>query len=231
MSEQADLLDRQKRDAAERAAQLVESGMIVGLGTGSTANHAIEAIARDVMCGRLENIRGIATSRRTADLASSLGIRLSTLDEHTHVDLTIDGADQVDRDGNIIKGGGGALLREKIVAAATERYVIIIDETKLVDRLGVGFPLPVEVVDFGWKTHEARIRALGAEPTLRADSSGIPFRTAAGHYILDCRFEGGIAAPSDVHRALKELPGVVETGLFIGMNPEVIVGRAERVDR
>jgi len=226
MSEKADLLDEQKRDAAERAAQLVESGMIVGLGTGSTANHATAAIARDLKSGRLENIQAIATSRRTAELAFSLGIPISTLDEHTEVDLTIDGADEVDRAGNLIKGGGGALLREKIVAAATKRYVIIVDDTKMVDRLGVSFPLPVEVVEFGWRTLEAPIRALGAEPTLRRDGAGTPFRTATGNYILDCQFSEGIANPAEVHHALKSHPGVVETGLFIGMDPEVIVGKA-----
>ena len=226
MSEKANLLDEQKRDAAERAAQLVESGMIVGLGTGSTANHAIEAIALGLKSGRLENILGIATSRRTEELAIALGIPISTLDEHSEVDLTIDGADEVDRAGNLIKGGGGALLREKIVAVATKRYVIIIDETKLVDRLGVAFPLPVEVVEFGWKTLEAPIRALGAEPTLRRDGAGTPFRTATGNYILDCQFSEGIANPAELHHALRSHSGVVETGLFVGMNPEVIVGGA-----
>jgi ribose 5-phosphate isomerase A len=226
MSEQADLLDLQKRDAAQRAAQLVESGMIVGLGTGSTANHATEAIARDLKSGRIENIQGIATSRRTAELAASLGIPITTLDEFQQLDLTIDGADEVDGAGNLIKGGGGALLREKIVAAATRRYVIIVDDTKVVERLGLGFALPVEVVEFGWKTLEAPIRALGAEPKLRIDSAGNPFRTATGNLILDCKFSDGIADPAELQRALVNLPGVVETGLFVGMNPEVIVGRA-----
>jgi ribose 5-phosphate isomerase A len=200
--------------------------MIVGLGTGSTAKHATEAIAQELKSGQLENIRGIATSRRTAELASSLGIPLVTLDECPEVDITIDGADEVDHDGNAIKGGGGALLREKIVAVATKQYVIIIDETKLVDRLGVAFPLPVEVVDFGLRTHEAAIRVLGAEPVLRRDTEGSPFHTAAGNLIYDCLFKGGIVEPEEVQRALKRHPGIVETGLFLGMNPMVIVGRA-----
>ena len=204
--------------------------MIVGLGTGSTANHAIEAIGREIKAGRLENITGIATSRRTSELAVSLGIPLATLDEHPIVDITIDGADEVDRDGNIIKGGGGALLREKIIAVATKQYVIIIDETKLVDRLGAAFPLPVEVVDFATKTYQAPIRALGAEPVLRLDSDGSPFHTAAGNLIFDCQFSGGIADPVAVHQALKNHPGIVETGLFLGMEPKVIVGRAGGID-
>jgi ribose 5-phosphate isomerase A len=226
MSDRALLLDAQKKDAAEQAVPLVESGMIVGLGTGSTANHAIEAIGRDFKSGRLENIVGIATSRRTSELAASLGIPLATLDDHPVVDITIDGADEVDHAGNIIKGGGGALLREKIIAVATKQYVIIIDETKLVDRLGVAFPLPVEVVDFALKTYEAPIRAFGAEPVLRLDADGSPFRTAAGNLIFDCQFSGGIADPAVVQRSLKSHPGIVETGLFLGLNPKVIMGYA-----
>lgn len=226
MSDKSDRLDKQKKDAALRAVQLVESGMIVGLGTGSTANHATEAIGRDLKSGRLENIIGVATSRRASELAASLGIPLATLDEHPVVDLTIDGADEVDHAGNIIKGGGGALLREKIVAVATKHYVIIIDETKLVDRLGAAFPLPVEVVDFGLRTHEAHIRAVGAEPALRRTADGSPFHTAAGNLIFDCKFYDGIAEPDELQRSLKSHPGVVETGLFLGMNPEVIVGRS-----
>ena len=225
MSEKARLLEAQKQDAAERAVQLVDSGMIVGLGTGSTADHAIEAIARDLKSGRLANIHGIATSKRTQELAFALGIPLSTLDEHAEVDLTIDGADEVDPAGDLIKGGGGALLREKIVASVTKRYVIVVDETKMVDRLGVDFPLPVEVAKFGWKMLAAPIRALGAEPVLRRDAAGTPFRTAAGHYILDCQFGDGITDPVGLQQALKSHPGIVETGLFLGMNPEVIVGK------
>ncbi len=224
MSERANLLEAQKKNAAEQAVKLVESGMVVGLGTGSTANHATEAIARDLKVGRLENILGVATSRRTQELAFAFGIPLSTLDEHPEVDLTIDGADEVDAAGDIIKGGGGALLREKIVAVATKRYVIIIDDTKIVETLGLAFPLPVEVAKFGWKTLEAPIRSLGAEPVLRREATGTPFRTAAGHYILDCQFEGGITNPVELQQSLKSIAGVVETGLFLGMNAEVVVG-------
>lgn len=226
MSDKGHLLDAQKVEAAERAVKLVESGMVVGLGTGSTANHAISAIAREMKKGKLENIKGIATSRRSAELGSSLGIPITTLDEYQEVDITIDGADEVDAAGDIIKGGGGALLREKIVAEATRRYVIIVDDTKVVEKLGVKFPLPVEVIQFGWKTLDAPIRELGADPKMRLDSKGEPFQTAAGNFILDCKFANGIENAIEVHKTLISRAGVVETGLFVGMNPEVIVGRA-----
>jgi len=226
MSDKAQQLDAQKQDAAESAVQLVTSGMIVGLGTGSTANHATRAIGREIANGRLEDILGIATSHRTADLATELGIPLTTLEEHQEIDITIDGADEVDPYGNLIKGGGGALLREKIVAEATKEYVIIVDETKIVDQLAVAFRVPVEVVQFGWKTLEPFLRSLQAEPVMRHDSTGVPFQTAAGNYILDCQFEGGIDDPADMQRTLKAHTGIVETGLFVGFDPKVIVGQS-----
>lgn len=224
MSEHVQRLDAQKKEAAERAVQLVKSGMIVGLGTGSTANHATRAIGREIENGRLEGIVGIATSRRTGDLAAEFGIPLTTLEEHQQIDITIDGADEVDPAGNLIKGGGGALLREKIVAEVTRQYVIVVDDTKIVERLALAFPVPVEIVQFGWKTSVPFIRSLGAEPVMRLDSSGDPLQTAAGNYILDCQFEGGIENPVEMHRMLKGRTGVVETGLFVGFNPKVIVG-------
>ncbi len=217
--------DAQKREAGARAARLVASGMIVGLGTGSTANHATKAIASALKSGDLEDIRCVATSRRTESLALELGIPIISLEEVQQIDMTIDGADEVDPAGDLIKGGGGALLREKIVAVATKQYVIIVDETKMVDRLGVEFPLPVEVVKFGWRTLEAPIRELGAEPVMRHESAGTPFQTASGNYILDCHFEAGIADTAAMQQALISMVGVVETGLFVGMKPEVIVGR------
>ncbi len=226
MSDKGIDLDVQKQEAGERAACLVTSGMIVGLGTGSTANHATKAIARALKSGDLEDIRCVATSRRTESLALELGIPITTLDEVQKIDLTIDGADEVDSAGDLIKGGGGALLREKIVAVATRHYVIIVDDTKVVDRLGVKFPLPVEVVKFGWKILEAPIRELGAEPVMRHESSGTPFLTASGNYILDCQFEAGIADTAAIQQTLVSHTGVVETGLFVGMKPEVIVGRS-----
>jgi ribose 5-phosphate isomerase A len=216
-----------KRRAATRAAQEVASGMVVGLGTGSTAALAVQEIGRRLAEGEIERIVGIPTSARTGQLAGELGIPVTTLEEHPVVDLTIDGADEVDPDGNLIKGGGGALLWEKIVAAATRRYLIVVDDSKLVTRLGEGFPVPVEVMPFGWSTHFDAMQALGGKPALRRDKAGNPFVTDGGHYIVDCRFPGGLDDPAAADRTLVVRPGVIETGLFLDMSPEVIVGRPE----
>lgn len=213
-----------KRRAAEEAVAHVQSGMVLGLGTGSTAALAVEAIGRKLADGELTGIVGIPTSTRTRDQAHSLGIPLTTLEEHPVVDLTIDGADEVDPQGNLIKGGGGALLWEKIVAAATTLYIIVVDASKLVERLGAGTAVPIEVMPFGWGTHLEPMRALGGEPTLRRDDAGEPYLTDGGHYIIDVGFAGGIADPNAVDGALRSRPGVVETGLFLGMEPRVIVG-------
>jgi ribose 5-phosphate isomerase A len=220
-------MDNPKRVAAELAVERIGSGTVVGLGTGSTAAFAVEAIGRKLTDGTLTNVTGIPTSRATLELANQCGIPLTTLNEHPAIDLTIDGADEVDPAGDLIKGGGGALLWEKIVAAATRDYVIVVDPSKLVDRLGVGFALPVEVMPFGWRTHTVAIRDLGAEPILREGADGEPFTTDGGHYILDCRFADGIEDPGPVERALIARPGVVETGLFLGMHPAVIVGKSQ----
>lgn len=214
-----------KRIAAEKAVARVESGMVLGLGTGSTAALAIEAIGRRLAAGELSGIVGIPTSKRTRDQAESLGIPLTTLEDHPVVDVTIDGADQVDPEGNLVKGGGGALLWEKIVAAATSLYIIVVDESKLVQRLGKGFPVPVEVMPFGWKTHLPAMRELGGEPELRSTDAGAPYVTDGGHYIIDVTFPDGLGDPEHADHVLLHRAGVVETGLFLGMAPEVIVGR------
>jgi ribose 5-phosphate isomerase A len=218
--------DDLKRRAAEQGVQRIESGMLVGLGSGSTATLAIEALGRKLASGELRDIVGVPTSIRTKALAEALGIPLTTLDDRQHLDLTIDGADEADPRGDLIKGGGGALLWEKIVAVASRRYVIVVDETKVVRVLGERFSLPVEVVPFGWRTHLDAIVALGATPSLRVGGSGQPFVTDAGNYLIDCRFPNGMADPRQVDRVLRDRPGVVETGLFLGMAPEVIVGRS-----
>jgi ribose 5-phosphate isomerase A len=218
--------DDLKRRAAEQGVQRIESGMLVGLGSGSTATLAIEALGQKLARGELRDIVGVPTSIRTKALAEALGIPLTTLDDRQHLDLTIDGADEADPRGDLIKGGGGALLWEKIVAVASRRYVIVVDETKVVRVLGERFPLPVEVVPFGWRTHLDAIVALGATPSLRVGGSGQPFVTDAGNYLIDCRFPNGMADPRQVDRVLRDRPGVVETGLFLGMAPEVIVGRS-----
>ena len=214
-----------KRQAGLKAVAMVRSGMVLGLGTGSTARFAVEEIGRRLRAGELEDIVGVPTSLATRQQATQLGIPLATLEEQPALDLTIDGADEVDPDGNLIKGHGGALLWEKIVASASRKLAIVVDPGKLVKRLGTKYALPVEVVRFGWKTHEAAIRELGAEPALKRNAAGEPVSTDEGHYIIHCTFPGGIPDPEAVDRALKRRPGVVETGLFLGFRPEVIVGR------
>jgi ribose 5-phosphate isomerase A len=219
----------EKQAAAEAAAEEVRAGMIVGLGSGSTASFAVRAIGRRVAAGL--DIVGIPTSEKTAELARSLGIRLSTLDEHSSIDLTIDGADEVERGTlDLIKGLGGALLREKIVASATRRLVIVVDEGKLVERLRLREgPVPVEVVPFGFETTAARLRAIGAGMSLRKDPGGRPFVTDSGNYILDSRFPSAESS-AVLERQLDGVVGVAEHGLFLGMTAHVIVGRPGRVD-
>lgn len=220
--------DEQKRRAAERAVELVEPGMRLGLGTGSTARRVLEALARRRDRGDVDGIVGVPTSSDTRAYAESLGIPLATLDGEPRLDMTLDGADDVDPALDVIKGLGGALLWEKIVAAATDLFVIVVDESKLVDRLGRS-PVPVEVVRFGWGTALQPIRELGAEPRLRMTDSGDPFVTEEGHFILDCAFPGGLADPLETEAALHTLPGVVETGLFLGMTDTVVVAGRDGV--
>lgn len=207
--------DEHKRAAAEAAAALVEDGMAIGLGTGSTAYFAIETLIRRVREGL--RILAIATSERSAAQARDGGIPLTSFADHPRLDLTIDGADEIETGSlNLIKGLGGALLREKIVASASDRLIIVADAPKLVDRLGGTAPVPVEVVPFGWETTAVRLRRLGTEPALRRDAAGQPFRTDGGNLILDCRF-GSIEDPAGLDQAIVRIVGVVETGLFIGM--------------
>jgi ribose 5-phosphate isomerase A len=207
--------DIQKRAAAEAAAGMIEDGMIVGLGTGSTARFAIEELIRRVRDGL--HIRAIPTSKRSAAQARAGGIPLTTFAEHRRIDITIDGADEIQTGTlNLIKGLGGALLREKIVAAASERIVIVADGRKLVEQLGGTAPVPVEVVPFGWETTADRLRRLGTEPQPRRDATGQLFCTDGGNRILDCRFDT-ITDPAGLDQAIGRIVGVVETGLFIGM--------------
>lgn len=207
--------DAEKRAAAQAAAAMVEDGMVVGLGTGSTAHFAIEALIDRVREGL--RIRAIPTSERSADQARAGGIPLTSFAEHRRIDLTIDGADEIELGTlNLIKGLGGALLREKIVAVASARLIIVADHEKLVDRLGAKTPVPIEVVPFGWETTADRLRQLGAEPHPRRDDSGRLFCTDGGNRILDCRFRA-IPDPTSLDRQIGQTVGVVETGLFIGM--------------
>ena len=219
--------DAQKKAAAEAAVALVESGMVVGLGTGSTAAFAIDALIRRAREGL--SIVCIPTSERSDEQARKGGLALTTFAAHPRVDVTIDGADEIARGSlNLIKGLGGALLREKIVAAATDRLVIVADESKLVDRLGGTSPVPVEVVPFGWETTSARIERLGGRPVLRCGTSGAPYKTDGGNLILDCRF-GLIDDPVALEAALAQVIGVVETGLFTGMTDRALVASADGV--
>jgi ribose 5-phosphate isomerase A len=221
--------DALKRAAAEAAVELVEDGMVVGLGTGSTATFAVEALARRLGQGLC--FVGIPTSQRTAAQAAAAGIPLTSFAEHRQIDLTIDGADEVERHTlNLIKGLGGALLREKIVAAASRRLAIIVDGAKLVDRLGMRIPVPVEVVAFGLEASQAALEALGANARLRLSSGHDPFVTDSGNHILDCSF-GPIADPARLEERIERIVGVVESGLFVGRADPVFVADAAGVHR
>jgi ribose 5-phosphate isomerase A len=210
-----------KMAAAESAAAGVTDGMIIGLGSGSTAALVVKALGRRVHEGL--GIVGIPTSEDTAAQARSLGIPLSSLAEVAQIDLTIDGADEVEEGSlNLIKGRGGALLREKIVARASRRLAIVVHDQKVVSRLAVKDPVPAEVVPFGWPATARQLANLGAKPLLRRDPAGEPFRTDGGNYILDCTFEGIVAA-KELAEQLDHVVGLVEHGLFIGMTSEVHV--------
>lgn len=212
-----------KKEAAHAAAQLVQNGMIVGLGTGTTAAYLVNELGRRVAEEGL-HFTGVPTSERTAEQARSLGIPLATLADIKEIDLTIDGADEVQLGTlALIKGHGGALLREKIVASASKRMAVIVDETKLVKRLGGTLAVPVEVVPFGWEATARKLRAMGAGPELRPGVDDKPYVTDGGHYILDCAF-GPIADPKRIARELDETVGVVEHGLFLGLAKQVFVG-------
>lgn len=212
-----------KQAAARRAAEWIVDGMKVGLGTGSTVRYLLEEIAEMRGQGRLKSVVGVPTSEDTRRKADQLGIPLTTLDEAPYLDLTIDGADEVDPELDLIKGLGGALLREKIVAVASERVVIVVDSAKLVERLGTRAPLPVEVDPFGHPVHVPFLRSLGASPELRRTSRGDPLVTDGGNLIYDAAFEGGISEPAAVSARLDARPGVVEHGLFLGIATAVVV--------
>ncbi len=211
-----------KQEAGERAAGLIESGMIVGLGTGSTAIFATRRLGERLRAGELSGVAGVPTSRATEEEARRVGIPLIGDEIPRVIDLTIDGADEVDPALNLIKGGGGALFREKIVAQASRRVVIVVDESKLSASLGTKHALPVEVASFGWKSQERFLESLGGKPTLRRDSEAEPYRTDQGNWIFDCAF-GPIADPAALAALLAGRAGIVEHGLFCGIATQVIV--------
>jgi len=222
-------VDELKRAAASAAAAELQSGSIVGLGSGTTAKLVVDAIGLRVRDGL--KIIGIPTSERTAEQARGLGIKLSTLGEHPQIDVTIDGADEVEHGTlNLIKGGGGNQLREKIVATASSRLIIVVDESKLVSHLGDRAKVPVEVAQFGWQATARNLAKLKGTPTLRLQADGKPFVTDGGNYILDCAF-GRIESANTLQRELDSVVGVIEHGLFIGMAKLVLVGTSEGVKR
>ncbi len=214
-----------KRAAAERAVDFVQSGMVVGLGTGSTAIFATRRIGALLRDGSLRDIVGFPTSKATADEARALGIPLMEEDCPRAIDLTIDGADEVDPQLNLIKGGGGALLREKIVAEASRREVIVVDASKLSPTLGTRFPLPIEIIPFGWRSQARYLETLGARPVVRTGPDGAPFRTDQSNLILDCTF-GTIGNPAALAQQLAARAGIVEHGLFLGLASDLIVADA-----
>lgn len=210
-----------KQMAAARAIEMVKNGMVLGLGTGSTARYAVEMIGERLRSGQLRDIVGVPTSKVTEKIAKEAGIPLVTLREHPVLDLTIDGADEVDPHLVLIKGLGGALVREKIVARASQRVLIIVDDSKLVQVLGSKAPLPVEVIPFGWGTYLDALRNFDCEPVLRMNGRK-PFVSDEGNYIIDCRF-ARIDDPAKLECALNCIPGVVDNGLFVGLASLVIV--------
>ena len=220
-------LDNMKKAAALTAVEFVRDGMVVGLGTGSTAKHMIFALGEKVRAGM--RLRGVPTSNETATLAREQGIILIDADNAWVIDVAIDGADQVDPDFNLIKGGGGALLKEKIVAASAKQFIVLVDHTKRVPVLGGSFPLPVEVVSFGWGSTAREIEVLTQSRVVLRERNGVPFKTEAGNMIVDVHL-ARIDQPKDLEIALNRIPGVVETGLFVGRTDLLIVGTANGVE-
>ena len=215
--------DQWKKEAAEAAASQVKSGMVVGLGTGSTAKYAIDALGRRVANEGLK-IVGIATSERSNVQALALKIPMTSFADQSRIDLTIDGADEVlPGKLTLIKGHGGALLREKIVASASARMAVVVDESKIVEKLGQLVSVPVEVVPFGWQVTSKRLAKLGGRPKLRLANDGSPYVTDGGHYIIDCAF-GRMNDPAEIAHELDTTVGVIEHGIFLGLATEVFVG-------
>jgi ribose 5-phosphate isomerase A len=212
----------QKEKAAWYAVQFVHTGMVVGLGAGSTAAFALRRLGELLREGQLKNVLGVPCSLQVEGEARDLGVPLTTLEEHPLLDLTIDGADEVDPNLNLIKGGGGALLREKIVAQASRREIIVVDGSKLSPALGTHWPVPVEVMPFGWRSQIHFLESLGARVVLRRDIGGNPFQTDQGNWLMDCHF-GPIPDPGRLATELSQRAGVIEHGLFLGLATDVVV--------
>ncbi|MFI5382495.1 MAG: ribose 5-phosphate isomerase A [Tepidisphaerales bacterium] len=220
-----------KERAAEAALQYVQSDMVVGLGTGSTADYILIAIAREIKAGRLRGIRGIPTSKRSEARAIELSIPLATLAQCPSPDVTIDGADEVAPNLDVIKGLGGALLREKVVAQSTRKLIIIADASKRVTRLGTRSPLPVEVIRFAHEASAVYLRSLGCLPTLRLNPDGTPFITDNSNYIYDCSFlPAGMADPAEIQERILHRAGLVDSGLFLGMAGVAIIADGSSIE-
>lgn len=220
--------DRLKKEAGISAVDFVQSGMVLGLGTGSTAKFAVEEIGLRLKDGRLKDIVGIPSSIETEKRAREHGIPIITFDERQEIDLTIDGADEVDPNLNLIKGGGGALLREKVLAQSSSRNVMIVDESKLTPVLGTHWPVPIEVIPFAWRPVSNFLKSLGAEPVLRMENKDAPYATDQNNYIIDAHF-GPISNPNELAIRLAQKAGVVEYGLFLGTASEVIVATSHGI--
>ncbi len=225
----SETLEQYKRAAADRAAQMVESGMVVGLGSGTTAVLALRRLAERLAEGSVRAVAGVPTSAPTAELARELGVPLTTLDDRPELDLTFDGADEVAPDSSLIKGGGGAFLREKIVAQASRREVIAVDSSKLSAALGSRRRVPVAVFAFGWRAQVRFLESLGAKVALRRATREEPVRTEDGHLVLDCDF-GPIAAPASLARALDERTGIAAHGLFLGLATDLVIAGPSGVE-
>lgn len=215
-------VEKFKRLSAKEAISFIKSGMVIGLGTGSTVKYAVEFLGEMIREGTIKDIVGIPSSRETEKISIEKGIPLGTLKDNPEIDITIDGADEVDPQLNLIKGGGGALLREKIIAQASKRNIIIVDESKLSQQLCTRFYLPVEVIPFGFGSEERFLKNLGAEVRLRLNKENKPFETDQGNFILECNF-GPIEDLKELSRILDERAGIMAHGLFLGLATDIIV--------
>jgi ribose 5-phosphate isomerase A len=216
-----------KQLAGVKAVNWIQSGMRLGLGTGSTVYFTLKELGARLASGQLRDIVGVPTSEATTALAQKFGIPLADLNDLQHLDLVIDGADEVDPSHNLIKGLGGALLREKIVATAATQRIIVVDASKQVSQLGTRSPLPVEVASFGWRVIARALAALGCEPTIRTNNNHHPVSSDGGNYLLDCRFPHGIEDPHTLAMVIQAIPGVLEHGLFLDFAPTVIVANSD----
>ncbi|CAI8367005.1 MAG: Ribose-5-phosphate isomerase A [Cyanobium sp. ARS6] len=221
----SDLQNQMKQAVAQAAVEQFRDGMIVGLGSGSTAALMIQGLGQRLASGQLKDIVGVTTSFQGEVLAAELGIPLLSLNAVSRIDLAIDGADEVDPSFQLIKGGGACHVQEKLVAARAERFVVVVDSTKLVERLNLDFLLPVEVLPGAWRQVQQRLSAMSGKAELRmADRKAGPVVTDQGNLVLDVRFDGGIANPLDLERTINNIPGVLENGLFVNLADEVLVG-------